>query len=405
MDSCPADNGLSTLFMAMTTLINTQTSEHLGPASKLKDGAQYDFIIVGAGSAGCVLANRLSENPKWSIILLEAGGEESKEASIPGLLDYNYGSRLDWKYEAMAQQRSCGGEPCLYPRGKVLGGSSVLNSMVYTRGWRKDYDNWAAAGSDGWDFESVLPYFKKSENNMDPKFLRNKKYHSTGGFLPVGQFPYKDDNVQILEKSFLDMGYNSVDLNSDDVEGFAEIQATQKNGERRSTNKAFLEPIRKDRPNLTVVTNVRVIEILIAPEKKTAYGIKFVHERNRGIKGTLLARNEVILSAGVFNSAQLLMLSGIGPRKTLSSLGIPVIQDLKVGYNLHDHPMIPGAFMSLKGNSKLIPKTDKLIVDGFEYQMLKRGGRWAAIGSSQMQLPMKTKYADEYPDVQMFFYP
>ena len=203
------------------------------------------------------------------------------------------------------------------------------------------------------------------------------------------------------------MGYKQVDFNTEDVSGYSTIQATQENGERRSTNKAFLAPVRKHRKNLTVVTNIRVVKLLIDQNTQRANGIEYILEHKRNIRGTILAKKEVILSAGAFNTPQILMLSGIGPEETLSSLGIPVIKNLKVGYNLQDHHMSPGVFISLDKKSQTIPNDQSIHLDAYEYFVGNRKrSPFASVGPSHTLINMRTKYAeDSYPDLQIYFIP
>lgn len=155
--------------------------------------AEYDFIVVGGGSAGAVVANRLSENPEWNVLLLEAGGHESELTDVPAISLYLHGSKYDWKYKTQPENSACQamkGKRCCWTRGKVIGGSSVLNTMLYVRGNRRDYDNWASLGNPGWSFEEVLPYFKKSQDQRNPYLAKNTRYHATGGYLTVQDSPW-----------------------------------------------------------------------------------------------------------------------------------------------------------------------------------------------------------------------
>jgi choline dehydrogenase-like flavoprotein len=264
------------------------------------------------------------------------------------------------------------------------------------------------SGNTGWAYKYVLPYFKKSEHNLDPDIAKNTKYHSTGGYLDVSRYPYVDRNTEAFYKAFREIGYDEVDLSTEHVLGVSFTQGTLRNGERRSTNTAFLEPVRKKRRNLKVVTNVRVTKVLIDPKSKTAYGIEYSWEMKRTIQGRVLARKEVILSAGSFSSPQLLMLSGVGPKETLQGLGIPVLQDCKVGFNLQDHFTAPGLHFDLNNEDETTDINSKLLSDALKYIQPQKSGIWTGIQTAQVTANIKTKYCNnftEYPDVQIMLNP
>ena len=199
--------------------------------------AEYDFIIIGGGSAGAVVANRLSEVTGWSILLIEAGPDENPITDVPSLAAYLQLTNLDWRYKTEPNGRSCLGMKngsCNWPRGKVLGGSSVLNYMLYVRGHRKDYDTWHQLGNPGWSYDDVLPYFKKSEDNRNPYLLRqhNKKYHQTGGYLTVQESPWRTPLVVSFVEAADELGYHVRDINGADQEGFMIAQGTIRRGSR-----------------------------------------------------------------------------------------------------------------------------------------------------------------------------
>jgi choline dehydrogenase-like flavoprotein len=229
------------------------------------------------------------------------------------------------------------GGVCAWPRGRALGGTSVINYLIYTRGNRRDFDNWEKLGNTGWSYRDVLPYFKKSENVKIPS-LRTSPYHGTSGPVDNDHASY----ISPLFTSFIEagknMGYRHNDPNGASQLGFSLAQATLRNGKRVSAAKAYLRPV-ADRPNLHISMNSWVTKILIDPHSKVAYGVEFVKNRK---KYQIRAKKEVILSAGSIASPQLLLLSGVGPRAHLEDMDIPVIQDLKVGYNLQDHPQLSG---------------------------------------------------------------
>ena len=262
------------------------------------------------------------------------------------------------------------------------------------------------SGNDGWGYEDVLPYFKKSENNMDKDIAKDKTHHSVGGYLDVGRFPYQDENVCTIIKAYKELGYSEVDLNADNVTGVMLTQATQRNGERKSTNRAFLEPVRRLRKNLKIVTNVRVTKVLIHPVNKTAYGVEYAHEKRRTSTGMVFASKEVIVSGGTVNSPQLLMLSGIGPKEVLQELNITVIQDLRVGKNLQDHVSVRGLSFNLS-ESSTVPTREELKADVQKYIESMRNGPLSGPGVFQLQGYLKSRHipeAEDYPDIQYFMY-
>ncbi|KAL1453670.1 hypothetical protein WDU94_009990 [Cyamophila willieti] len=227
---------------------------------------------------------------------------------------------------------------CRIPRGKVMGGSSVLNYMIYTRGHRNDYDQWAALGNDGWSYDEVWPYFLKSEDNRIDARKVDSWYHQIGGYLTLEDIPYHTPIAEAFVKGGSQLGYPIVDVNGASQIGYSFLPVTMKNGTRWSTSRAFLHPIR-DRRNLHISKYSMVTKIIIDETSKRALGVELIKGNS---KIRVLAKKEVILSAGAINSPQLLMVSGIGPQKHLRKKDIKVVQDLKVGYNLQDHVAVGG---------------------------------------------------------------
>jgi choline dehydrogenase len=292
---------------------------------------KFDYIIVGAGSAGCVLANRLSENPVNKVLLLEAGGPDTKfEIKLPGAYSKLHRSEVDWAFWSEPQEQ-LDGRRLFLPRGKTLGGSSSTNAMAYVRGNKEDYDEWGSLGNVGWDYKSVLPYFKKSEYNED---IHNH-FHGTTGPLNVRfakgfRTPFADAFIKACEECGIPA---NPDYNGESQEGAGPFQFTIKNGLRHSTASAFLKPILK-RPNLTIRTKAQVSKILL--ENDCAIGVEVL--RKKGDVDQVFANKEIILSAGAFQSPQILMLSGIGAKGELRKFGIESKIDLPgVGKNLQDH--------------------------------------------------------------------
>ena len=291
----------------------------------------FDYIIIGAGSAGCVLANRLSENPANQVLLLEAGGPDKKmEIHIPAAYGNLHRTEVDWGFTTEPQKHA-NNRRIYLPRGKTLGGCSSTNAMAYVRGNAVDYDEWAALGNQGWSYKEVLPYFIKSEHNED---IINE-FHGKNGLLNVGfakyfQTPYAKAFVEACKEVGI---RENNDYNGANQGGAGQFQFSIKNGKRHSAATAFLKPAMK-RPNLTVITNASAKQIII--EKDRATGVEFF---NPNKSTTIVSANkEVILSAGSFQSPQLLMLSGVGDAEELKAQGIAVKKSLPgVGKNLQDH--------------------------------------------------------------------
>ncbi|XP_047510839.1 glucose dehydrogenase [FAD, quinone]-like isoform X1 [Pieris napi] len=363
----------------------------------------YDFIVVGAGSAGSVVASRLSEIHNWRVLLLEAGGDETEISDVPLLAGYLQLSKLDWKYKTEPQGTTClamEGGRCNWPRGKVLGGSSVLNYMLYLRGNKKDYDTWESLGNKGWGYKDVLYYFKKSEDNQNPS-LAQTPYHSTGGYLTVSEAPYHTPLVSSFIEAGLEMGYLNRDINGENQTGFMVAQGTLRRGSRCSTSKAFLRPA-KDRLNLHIAKNSFVTKVLIDPRSKTAFGVEFV--RNKMIH-RIRARKEVILSGGTINSAQLLLLSGIGPAEELAKHKIPLIQNLKVGRNLQDHIGLGGLAFTIKKPLSIVEHRLHTVSTLMQYAVLGEGPL-TIMGGVEGLAFVNTKYvnaSDEFPDIEFHF--
>lgn len=291
----------------------------------------FDYVVVGAGSAGCVLAARLTEDPDVRVALVEAGGADTaQEIHIPAAFSALFKGPVDWDLDSEPEP-GFGGQRCYLPRGKVFGGSSSMNAMIYMRGNRADYDRWAAGGATGWGYDDVLPYFRRSEDNQRGA----NAFHGAGGPLTVSDSRSMHPLAAAFVEAAKAAGHKcNDDFNGESQDGFGFFQVTQRNGMRCSAAVAFLDSALR-RGNLTVYPFTRVLRVVV--EGGRAVGVRI---RRRGEEDAVLrVDREVILSAGAYESPKVLMLSGIGPAGALPLFGIDVVADLPVGQGLQDHPM------------------------------------------------------------------
>lgn len=352
----------------------------------------YDYIIIGAGSAGCVLANRLSEDATVKVLLLEAGGPDHKwEIHIPAVFVRLFKTAYDWNYHTEAQPHL--NNRCLYwPRGKVLGGSSSLNAMIYIRGNQADYDHWAELGNKTWSFAEVLPYFKKAENQEGGASAQ----HGIGGPLNVAQLIDPNPLTYAFIQAGIDCGLiHNPDFNGPRQEGVGFYQVTQKEGRRHSVAVAYLKPALK-RPNLTVKTQAQVVGLSCQRRRVTE-----VTYKQHGLVQRISAGQEVILCGGAVNSPQLLLLAGIGPADDLRRLNIPVVMDLPgVGQNLQDHPIVNVAYACTQAISLT---NAKKITSFARYYFTRRGALTSNIAEAGGFI--KSHTAAPLPDIQFHFTP
>uniref|UniRef100_A0A182Q348 Glucose-methanol-choline oxidoreductase N-terminal domain-containing protein n=1 Tax=Anopheles farauti TaxID=69004 RepID=A0A182Q348_9DIPT len=383
-----------------------------GPTALAQGLDEYDFVIVGAGSAGSVVANRLSENPDWKVLLLEAGGDPPIESEIPFMQIHLEKSNVDWVYYAdssdgvEAKRTACRASSspagCYWPRGKMLGGSGAMNAMVYMRGNAHDYDTWEALGNAGWGWRSVLPYFRKSEDNRDPVVVGDGTYHGTGGYLTVSSITGKATaQVDHLREAVQAAGFNFLnDFNAQEHIGFGRVQVNTANATRVSSAKAFLVPI-KDRPNLHVIKHAHAVELKF-DENRRATGVKFVRSESDDEyrEFEVHVRRETIVSAGAVNTPQLLMLSGVGRAEDLRDLNIPLVSDLPVGRKLQDHVTVPLFYRIYRSTATDYDVQRELVIPSFEY-LLQREGPLTEAGLNAFVGFVNTRnISHPFPDVQ-----
>ncbi|XP_045465783.1 glucose dehydrogenase [FAD, quinone]-like [Harmonia axyridis] len=361
----------------------------------------FDFIIVGSGSSGSVLANRLSEISNWKVLLLEAGNAANEMNKIPLFAPAFAATGYNWNYTTERQEGICEGlvnEVCPWPRGKALGGSTILNYMIYTRGNPEDYKRWSEQ-NEGWSYNEVLRYYKKSEECRLESATCSDGFHSSRGYLSVER-PYSSVLTDAFIEAGIQMGSKQVDYNSIDFMGFSKMQANLKFGRRHSVADAFLLPV-ENRKNLKVLTAARVLKLLIDPTTKEAYGVEFI---KRGKIFQVRAEKEVILSAGAFNSPQLLLLSGIGPTKHLQDIGIQPIVDLPVGQNMYDHLSYIG--LAFKINQTIQPSVLTVQPAAILDYLFNGKGFLTSLGGTEALAYIKTSMSKEprnYPDVELIF--
>ena len=358
----------------------------------MKPAEPFDFVVIGAGAAGCVLANRLTASGRHSVLLLEAGGEDSSPwIHIPlGYGKHFTNPKVNWLYSS-EPQAGAGGRRIGQPRGKVLGGSSSINGLLYIRGQREDYDHWRDLGNAGWSYADVLPYFRKSEDQQRGP----DDYHGVGGPLsvsdPTEPHPLADAWLAAADEC----GYpRNPDFNGATQEGFGYNQWTLKKGFRSSAATGYLRPARR-RGNLTVVTRAHATRILFSD--KRAIGVEYLRG---GSLSTATARREVIAAGGSFNSPQLLQLSGIGPASLMQKFGIGVVSDLPVGLNLQDHYTARMVYESTGAwtINEVVGSFGKGLAAALRYALFRSGP--LAMGSSYATGFIRADPAAATPDIQ-----
>ncbi|KAJ3644463.1 hypothetical protein Zmor_022190 [Zophobas morio] len=318
----------------------TNAYEYYSHIERQKYG-NYDFVVIGAGAGGSVAASRLSEIATWNVLVLEAGGYGDNATDVPNLYTPIEFTHYNWAYNSTPQKTCCLGaqnQICLYPRGKGVGGSTLINGLVYARGYKSDFDKWEKFANDKrWGYDSVLHYFKKSENfvHNDKEAPCDPSYHGTGGYLRVEYHQPNSPQLNAFLEANKELGFDIADYNANKL-GASQTQINTINGKRLDDAKAFLHPVRQ-RKNLKILTHSYVTKILT--DKGVATAVEFSH---KGKNYFVEVNKEVILAAGTIGTPQILMWSGIGPKRHLNNLKIDVVADLEVGTVLRDNTLFYG---------------------------------------------------------------
>ncbi|XP_051164027.1 glucose dehydrogenase [FAD, quinone]-like [Leptopilina boulardi] len=392
----------------MQTLLTAQcalNTDNLYPPDRtseiVSENLNFDFIVVGAGTAGSALASRLSENKNWKVLLVEEGKNPSAVSRIPAFFFSLFKTEEDHGYKTESSNDYCRGQQdksCYWAKGRALGGSSAINAMLYIRGNQRDYNQWSEMGNTGWSYEEVLPYFKKSED-YTPEFIakNGNKYFGTGGLLRIRKYNYTTSSFpEIFTEAARELGIPILEtFNGESQIGYGNSDATIDNGLRYSVGQAFLSAA-KDRKNLYVMKSTKGEKVIMSGNRAIGVQLKLKNGQIFEAK----ASKEVILSAGSIASPQILMLSGIGPSEHLKEMGIKNVINLPVGQHLEDHTMSYGVILTFN-NKTAPPVKPTYILDELYKFLIHRSGDLAATGGAHFMgfANVHDKYA-KYPDIQ-----
>lgn len=406
--SCANTGSIGVAHLMLTHLLSAITKSYCElnppyPADQSSDvfdaDEVFDFIVVGAGSAGSVIANRLSEIFDWKVLIIEAGDDPPIESTIPGLYNTMLGTSYDWSFKVERSEKSCRSmvnNQCIWPRGKMLGGSSSINAMLYIRGFPSDYNNWEKLGNPGWGFADVLKYFEKLEKVHTSYSI--KQFHGYSGNVDVQNFsPVTLRNHFAVQKQIREAAEQTglsfeEDLAATMTSGSTFPWGTVKDGVRASTAVAYLVPA-ANRTNLKIMKGTQVSKLLI-DDKKLVYGVQVV---KNGVFKNITCTKEVILSAGSINSPKILMLSGVGLKEHLDSFGIPTVANLSVGHNLQDHIYVMNSFVKMN-NGQVQPPEDDVF-----YKYLTQRTELGTILASMIFTNSSNATVD-YPDIQFHIF-
>ncbi|CAB0043382.1 unnamed protein product [Trichogramma brassicae] len=393
---------IRSLLMAQCELTNNQNYPPDRTAEAMeKANGFFDFIIVGGGSSGSVLARRLSDIGDWNILLIERGTDPSINSDLPALLLLLQSTEEDYNYKVKPNDRYCQGmrhKQCIWAKGKALGGSSSINAMLHVTGTDRDYDLWAAIGNKGWAYKDVRPYLRKIENyHPDIVAKYGDEFYGTGGPLTLRSYNYSESGLHdILSSAVKDLDWPYMELlNGGKYVGYGKVYGTIDRGVRQNVARAYLTPI-KDRKNLYVIKSAQVTSLLM--KKNKAIGVRVTLKDGRKVK--FESKKEVILSAGSIATPQILMLSGIGPKEELKAQNIRVVADLPVGKNLQDHVIWLGVYLTYV--NKTAPQVSPHILQDWAYEFLtRRSGEFATAGGVDLLGFINTKDpAAKYPNIE-----